>query len=215
MQSQLTDLLRRQDWPAVVEQALHDRKTVRSLLKLLYHEDDYLHWLAADAIGRYGLALADIDAEKTREFVRRLLWNLNEECGASPWGSVEAIGAIAAVRTDLFAHYVSILFPFHEDESLAPGVIWTIVQVGRQLPTVAEEYEPFLIDSLLHPRAVIRGYAAWALGELKVLAGYENLEQLAGDDAVVHLYEMGGAYHEHSVADVARRSREVLQKMRS
>ena len=134
MKDELITRLLQLDWNSITAMAQADKKVVRTLLKLLYHPDDYIHWLAAEAIGKYGAALAQENPEKTRELVRRLLWNLNEECGASPWGSVEAIAAITAERPDLFANYVSILFPFYEDENLLPGVIWVQAQVGRGDP---------------------------------------------------------------------------------
>ena len=211
MKEELISLLRRMEWDEITTQVLADKKVLRALLKLLYHEDDHIHWLAADAIGRYGAALAKDDPEKTRELVRRLLWNLNEECGASPWGSVEAIGAITAQRPDLFNNYVSILFPFHEDENLYPGVIWTQVQVGRTLPDVVAEYIPFLLASLKHPSATIRAYAAWALGEVKVCEATEALQQLLQDNAVASIYECGGQYRATTVAETVQTSIAILQ----
>lgn len=211
MREEIIALLEKKNWDEITAKALGDKKALRVLLKLLYHPDDYIHWLAAEAIGKYGARLALDDPEKTRELVRRLLWNLNEECGASPWGSVEAIAAITAERSDLFSNYVSILFPFHEDEHLLPGVIWVQGQVGRQSPETVAEYIPFLVASLQHSQAGIRAYAAWALGEIRAYGAREALGQLAADHSPVSLYDRGGLYRTATVAEIACASMDVLQ----
>ena len=211
MKDELIARLRQLDWESITTMAQADKKVVRTLLKLLYYPDDYIHWLAAEAIGKYGASLALTDPEKTRELVRRLLWNLNEECGASPWGSVEAIAAITAERPDLFANYVSILFPFHEDESLLPGVIWVQAQVGRRDPGAVAEYIPFLMETLHHPNPTIRAYAAWTLGEIQAQAAVLGLQGLLDDDTAVALYDRGGVYKIATVGGIAQASLEVLQ----
>ena len=211
MREKIIALLEKKNWDEITAKALGDKKVFRVLLKLLYHPDDYIHWLAAEAIGKYGARLALDDPEKTRELVRRLLWNLNEECGASPWGSVEAIAAITAERSDLFSHYVSILFPFHEDDHLLPGVIWVQGQVGRQSPEKVAEYIPFLVASLQHSQANIRAYAAWALGEIKAYDAREDLGQLTDDHSPVSLYDRGGLYQTATVAAIASASIDTLQ----
>ena len=214
MKDELIVRLRQLDWDGIIAMAQADKKVVRTLLKLLYHPDDYIHWLAAEAIGKYGSSLALENPEKTRELVRRLLWNLNEECGASPWGSVEAIAAITAEQPDLFANYVSILFPFHEDESLLPGVIWVQAQVGRRDPGAVAMYIPFLIGMLRHSSPAIRAYAAWALGEIQAREAVRELQDLLGDGTEVALYDRGGVYRTTTVARIAQSSLEVLQNHR-
>lgn len=131
-------LLLDSDWEEIVRLALAERRVVRSLLSLLYDADDFVHWLAIEAVGRVGGALAPVNPEQVRELVRRLLWNLNDENGATPWGAAGAVGAIAASRPELFGGYMSMLFAFHEDVSLGPELIWSAAAVGRSRP----ELEP-------------------------------------------------------------------------
>lgn len=206
----ISQMLRSGQWETVVNQALNDRRIVRTLLKLLYDQNDYTHWLAAEAVGRYGAALADVDPEKVREFVRRLLWNLNEECGSSPFGAVEAIGAITVERPDLFADYLSIIYPFHEDDALCPGVIWTYCQVGRKQPELVSEYQSFLIAGLNRQNVKVRAYAAWALGHVGTREGAEALKGLIGDDNRVSIYDRDGCYWETTVGATARESCDKL-----
>ena len=212
MTEEMVALLRRCDWAEVVRLASEQKKALRVLFKLLYHQDDHLHWLAAEAIGKYAYDIGEKDIEKPREIMRRLLWSLNEENGGSPWGSVEAIGAITVERPETFFAYVSIQFAFSEDETLLPGIIWTQAQMGRLLPGRLDEYRDFIIGCTKHSVDSVRGYAAWAIGELGWVEGEEALQRLAGDNAVVGLYERGGGYRKLTVAEIARESQDILLK---
>ncbi|MDR3591843.1 MAG: hypothetical protein P4N41_19480 [Negativicutes bacterium] len=196
-------ILLAQAWDEVVRLALVDRSILRTLFGLLYDADDYIHWLAIEAIGRVGGATAASDEEKTREMVRRLLWNLNDESGGTPWGSVGAIGAIAASRPDLFGHYLSQLFPFHEDVSFAAELIWAVVLVGRHRPELAEEYIPFLFAAMGHDRPAIRGYAAWAAGALALKEAGAPLACLQSDHTPVAVYLGQGMYVHTTIAALA------------
>lgn len=196
-------LLLDQAWGEVARLALDDRRVIRALLSLLYDADDFVRWLAIEAIEQVAGMLADDDPEKVRELVRRLLWNLNDENGCTPWGSAGAVGAIAARRPDLFGGYMSILYPYHEDDSLAPEIIWAVGMVGPARPELVREYIPFLLTALGNPGAVIRGYAAWAVGMLNLPEACTELKRLTGDPAPVAVYQGGGRYLRSTVADLA------------
>ncbi len=168
------------DWEEIVRLALSDRRVVRGLFSLLYDADDRVHWLAIEAVGRVAGALATVNPEQVRELVRRLLWNLNDENGCTPWGSAGAVGAVVASRPDLFGGYMSILFGFHEDVSLAPELIWAAAAVGRNRPELVGEYVPFLLSALRSQQAPVRGYAAWAVGVLGVQDAGAGAEPAGG-----------------------------------
>lgn len=195
----LTDLA----WDEVVRLALIDRRMFRVLLSLLYDADDYLHWLAIDALGRAGGAAAAASPEKTRELIRRLLWTLNEESGGTPWGATGAIGAIIAARPDLFSGYLSMIYPFHDDACVYPEFIWSLAAVGRSRPDLTAEYVPFLTAALGHRDAAIRGYAAWCLGRLGAGEGAAALAALTADDSPVAVYEGDGVYRCTTVGMIA------------
>jgi HEAT repeat protein len=196
-------LLVRQAWGEIVRLALIDRRTIRILLGLLYEADDYMHWLAIDALGRAGGGVAASDPDRTRELIRRLLWTLNEESGGSPWGATGAIGAIVAARPDLFAGYLSMICPFHDDASIYAEFIWSLAAVGRTRPDLAQEYVPFLSAALGHGNAAVRGYAAWCLGALRVREAESALAACLGDAAAAAVYEGDGVYRRRTVGDIA------------
>jgi HEAT repeat protein len=209
----LKDLLLEFDWDEVVRLALKERRVIRGLFGLLYDADDFVHWLAIEAIGRVGGALAAVDPEKVRELARRLLWSLNDESGSTPWGAAGAVGAIAAGRPDLFGGYMSILYPFHEDASLAPEIIWSAAAVGRTRPELVSEYIPFLLAALSSECSQIRGYAAWASGVLQLQEARQQLSRLAGDEGAVAVYCGDGCYLRSTVAALAADSADKLKAL--
>ncbi len=196
-------LLVDRDWEEIVRLALIDRRMIRSLLGFLYEADDYMHWLAIDALGRAAGGVAAGDPDRVRELIRRLLWTLNEENGGSPWGATGAIGAIIAARPDLFDGYLSMICPFHDDASIYPEFIWALAAVGRTRPDLTREYEPFLRVALEHSQAAVRGYAAWCLGALRARGAEEALAALCGDAAPAAVYEGDGVYRRRPVGAIA------------
>ncbi len=205
-------LLTEHEWEEIVRLALLDRRVLRILLGLLYEAEDYVHWLAIDAIGRCGGRTAADNPEKTRDLIRRLLWTLNDESGGTPWGATGAIGAVIAARPDLFGGYLSMICPFHDDVNLYPEFIWSVGAVGRTRPELAGEYVPFLLDALGHAAADIRGYAAWCLGVLRAVDAADALEACRGDAAEAAVYEGDGVYRRRSVGAIAADSLERMGK---
>ena len=193
-------------WDEVVRLTAIDRRVLRTLLGLLYDADDYVHWLAVDAIGRVGGATAATDPDKVRELIRRLLWALNEESGGTPWGATGAIGAIVAARPDLFANYLSMICPFHDDVSIYPEFIWSLAAVSRTRPALTAEYGPFLLAAICHSHAAVRSYAAWGLGVLRPDGAEAALAACLGDAAVAAVYEGDGIYHQRPVGAIAAES---------
>lgn len=197
-------------WEDAGRAAAADYRVMRVLLGMLYEADDCLHWLAAEAIGVAGGIMAGTELEKAREYIRRLLWNLNEESGGTPWGSTEAIGAIVAARPDLLANYISIVHQFQEDDSLCPGVIWMLAMVGRKQPSLVEEYFSFITACLTRPDARVRGFAAWAAGALGIGEAIPHLARLTNDQAAFNLYTGGGQCESITVGEAAKQSLSAL-----
>jgi HEAT repeat protein len=197
-------------WEEVVRLALLDRRMLRTLLGLLYDADDYMHWLAIDALGRAGGAIAAGNPDKARELIRRLLWSLNEESGGTPWGATGAVGAIVAARPDLFAAYLSMVCPFHDDISIYPEFIWSLAAVGRVRPDLTAEYGPFLLAAAEHGHGGVRGYAAWCLGLLRPDGAAAALAARLGDAAEAAVYEGDGVYRRRTVGAIAAESLERI-----
>ena len=173
-------------------------------------------WRAVSAMGAVIAGLNQDDLEAAREFLRRLLWCLNEECGASPWGVAEALGEILANSPELAPEYANLLISyiqaegpnFLEWEPLLAGALWGVGRLGWAQPGLMAQRgaaQP-LIALLDHGSATVRGTAAWALGNLGPgKTARAALEGLTGDQAGLELWR-GGELRAATVGELARES---------
>lgn len=81
-------LLEAEDFAASLQEltSLPPEPTLKQLQAGLPAAQPIMKWRAVTALGQVVRGLAARDLEPAREFVRRLLWCLNEESGAVPWG---------------------------------------------------------------------------------------------------------------------------------
>ncbi len=162
--------------------------------------DPKIKWRAVKALGQTVQDLAARDLEAARDFVRRLLWALNEESGAVPWGCAEALGEIMANEPRLAQEYACLLLSYIDRdcnflrfEALQQGVIWGLGRLAQVQPGLLREIGtiPPLMEMLDSPGAGVRGLAAWALGLLGAREARDKLESLVGQDDLLKLAQDG------------------------
>ncbi|MFI5338936.1 MAG: DVU0298 family protein, partial [Candidatus Methylomirabilales bacterium] len=103
-------------------------------------------------VGREGRALGVVveetqlvSRERAIDLLRRFFWALNDESGAVPYGTPEAIGEILAVRPELQADFLPILCSLLTDEdmpqtgSIERGVLWALGRVGSPVARYSPE----------------------------------------------------------------------------
>lgn len=186
---EILSLLRSKQWGPLIQEADFNRRVIRVLLGRVLSSDLELHWMAVEALGKVAKFYADKKPEKVRELIRRLIWSLREEAGATPWGATEAIGAILSQDLNQFGDYLHMIVPFMDDENLCIGVLWSFVQAGRKDFQLIEEYQPQIVDCLSHPNAQIRGYGLWCVGQLRVPVPEKLLQILKKDFNQVYIYD--------------------------
>ena len=171
------------------------RQSVNYLISFFYDTDALIRWRAIAAFGRVVAMLADENMESARVVMRRLMWNLNDESGGIGWGSPEAMGEIMAQHPKLAGEYARLLVSyiqvdqnFLEHEALQRGAIWALGRLGQTRPELVAHSAPELIRSLSSPDAFHRGYAAWALGNLKSRAAAPGVGQLKNDPAKIDIF---------------------------
>jgi len=144
--SDIAALLSRQD-PAGLEALARVRPSamLRYLVGRLCSYDEAEKWGAVSAIG-FLVAQRDLlDETGVRELLRRLLWALNDESGAVPFGVPEALGEILARRTELQDEFLPILASLLTDEEMLQtgpierGVLWALGRVGPPVQTQSPE----------------------------------------------------------------------------
>jgi hypothetical protein len=177
---------------------LPPRAALRELRRIAGRPEGLLRWRAVVAAGRVVARLAAEDAEAAREFIRRLLWGLNEEAGGIGWGLPEIFGEILAADGRLAAEYLplylSYLGPddnFLEFPPLQQGLLWGL---GRLVRSRA---------GLLDPQDRSRRVAPWALSPLGPGTAVDSLRRLTDDVSPLTLFD-GRRLIETTVADLAR-----------
>lgn len=172
------------------------QRIVNPLFGFLLDREELIRWRAVSAMGQVVSAMADVDMESARVIMRRLMWQLNDESGGIGWGVPEAMGEIMAKHEKPAMEYANILMSyacvrqnFLEHEVLQRGLLWGIGRLAEVRPErlvgVNADIMPFL-DSA---DAVHRGYAAWALGNLRSPEAAESLDRLADDLSSIAFYD--------------------------
>ncbi len=166
------------DLAGLVSWAGESRDPLGGLFSLTYDRDDLTRWRAIEAIGLAGAQLAKSDVEKIRNFIRRLLWSMNDESGGVGWHAPEAIGELLFRIPSLIEQYGKLLPQFLTEPPFAVGAHFAIARIAPLSDELISERSGTLHRSLGNEIPLIRAYASIALRE-----------RLAYDDAEVTLYD--------------------------
>ncbi|MBU4564911.1 MAG: hypothetical protein KMY53_10340 [Desulfarculus sp.] len=206
-------LLAAEDFAASLRElrAMPPEQALKYLQAGLPASQPMLKWRAVTALGQVTQGLAARDLEGARDFVRRLLWCLNEESGAVPWGVAEALGEILANSPQLAQEYANLQLSyiwyqgnFLEFGPLLSGAVWGVGRLASAQPKLAQGCCALerLLPLLAWPEASVRGTAAWALGNLGDGQAVGHLEKLAHDQERLEIWDAGDL-RQTSVAELA------------
>jgi len=191
IQKEITSLLKEAKYDELVSKTLKNKGVIKYLLRLLYHPYGLERWQAVEGLGYISKALVVTETEAVKELIRRLLWSMNDESGTTSWSAPEAIGEIIFRNPEQFQEFVSIVVNASEEEIFHRGVAWALGRIGQVRPDMVKEFIPLLIQFLRHRKPEVRGYAAWALGQMGAQGVQEKLAGLLNDHAEVEVYEEG------------------------
>ncbi|MCB2192179.1 MAG: HEAT repeat domain-containing protein [Deltaproteobacteria bacterium] len=207
-------LLAAEDFAASLRElkSLPPEQTLKYLQAGLPAAQPLLKWRAVTALGQVVQGLAAHDLEAAREFLRRLLWCLNEESGAVPWGVAEALGEILANSPELAQEYaslqVSCIWPqgnFIQFGPLLAGAVWGVGRLASAHPELA--HGCCALERLVHlldwEDALVRGTAAWALGNLRDQEAVQYLEKLVQDQSPLEIWDLD-SLRQTTVSQLAR-----------
>jgi hypothetical protein len=196
--SRVKALLEAEDYDGLVElSAAHGGKVSNCLISLASDLDEERRLRAVRALGLVTARMFDREPEQARRVVRQLIWNLNEESGGIGWGMPEAFGEILALREELAGEYGSILACHliepersldHED--LQRGVIWALGRLKVFPGGLREEVVSALIKALRQDNPLLRGTAAWALGEMGAREAFQPLKDLPESEGMISLWSL-------------------------
>lgn len=176
--TELLQICAGEDWKRRLDQAIDGEAAARSLsgplLALLPRPE--CSWQAAYGLGLAAALLAQSDMDAARNFMRRLMWSMNEESGNLGWGIPEAMGCILAESRALAREYSRIFISYGHDTGrednfveyapLRRGVYWGTGRLAAADAATALPALPHLVRALEDADAGIRGMAAFALREL-------------------------------------------------
>lgn len=169
----LREILVSRDHAALLAWGKSERHATRTVFSALFEADDLLRWRAIEALGLLAGQESGRDLERVREWLRRLLWNMNDESGGLMWHGAEAIGEILMQVEKLIPEFVVILHSFHREEPFEAGTYMALARIATLEPQRVKEFVPFLCQGLTDADPRIRTHAA------RILA-------LVGEDRATH-----------------------------
>lgn len=190
---------------------LPPRQLVNYLLSFLFHREAWVKWRAVTALGWVVSRMAEESLESARNFMRRLMWSLNDESGGIGWGSAETMGEVMAVNETLAREYHCILLSYVQESGnplenplLERGVLWGIGRLAEARPELVEGCGCHLLPYLESRDPILRGHALWALSFLNAPIPGRFLDALMEDESEIELYE-GGELHHIQICELAAR----------
>ncbi len=219
----VSESLRAEPWPDGLDKLADfpPKALLGPLLACLLDPDALVRWRAASAFGPVVARLFEGKPEDARQFMRQLMWRLNEESGNIAWGIPEAFGEILAAQPVLAKEFHRVLCSYINERDcesgdnylelcpLRRGVYWALARLAQARPELVLPALNDLLTALSGDDPESRGLAAAALGRLLPVAGdraqsvREALRGASKDEARLVFYE-DGRFEETSVAAIAR-----------
>jgi HEAT-like repeat protein len=188
--------------------AEEDTRVLNELQRMLYTPDETLRWQIIDILGEVSKNVS----EMRPDLVSKLLSNLLQRAaspGASAWGALEAAGAIISARPDLFGEFSATLLAFLHQKNVLKEVTWAIGRIAAVDPKLVKYAFKTLRSFLNEQDASLRGYAAWALGNLGYDDIIEKLRNLTSNDEKLLIFRNS----QLEAITVGELSREAIEKL--
>ncbi len=186
------------------------RKVISMLISLSYDKKSVITWRAMEAIGKITGEVSVTNPDLVRKTVGRLLWMIRDESGGIGWSVPETLGEIVRNNPELCADIAPIIVSFHEELMLCAGVMWAIGRMGKINSELIEYAIPIIMHYLDAPDRTLRGYAAWASGQLGASQAANKLEKIRNDTDSIPFYE-DGELKEKTVGEIATKAIAKLQ----
>ncbi len=188
--------------------AEEDSRVLSELQRMLYTPDENSRWRIIEILGQVCGNVGEKRPDIVSKFLSRLLESVKYP-GASAWGALEAGGTIVSANPDLFGEYSEAVLSFLMDKNYWKEATWAIGKIATVNPHLVRYAVRALSLFLEDPDPTLRGYAAWALGELRNNDVITALKELETDDNKISIYKEGTLQE----ATVSRLSKEALQKI--
>ena len=128
------ELLESRDLAGISEWAASQRGVLRVLFSFTYDSSDLIRWRAIEAIGKVAAVVFKSYPEKIKDFIRRLLWLMNDESGGLGWYAPEVFGEILVNIPELVDEYGSLIPPYLHEEPFEAGSRFAIYRIALSPP---------------------------------------------------------------------------------
>ncbi len=179
-----------------------DKRTLRFLQRLLYQPDPRRRYKTAWIMGQVCAQVSNREPGPVADLLHRL-FEACSDSAATPWGMVEAIGAIIALRPDIYGAFTRHLLNFMGDPLTQEAVLWGLGEIAGQRPDLIRS-TPFYstFHFLGHDNPVVRGLMVRLLGRIQANEALMQIIGLQQDDSEVTYFEQGDMITT-TVADLA------------
>jgi HEAT repeat protein len=182
-------LLEKRDLDGIESWTRESKSALSTLFSLTFEKDELLRWRAIEAIGKAAAVVATQNEERVKDFLRRLLWLMNDESGGLGWHAPEAIGEVVFNIPKLAGEYAIILTSFLREEPFERGAHFSTVRVGPFSPDAILASAPVLTASLQEKDPAIRAFAYHALRIGGSEIASESLRILEKDTDAFNIYD--------------------------
>ena len=168
-----------------------DRRTLRFLQRLLYQPDQWQRYRTAWIMGQVCARVSSREPGQVADLLHRL-FEACSDSAATPWGMVEAIGAIIALRPDIYGAFTRHLLNFMGDPSTQEAVLWGLGEIAAPRPDLIRS-TPFYstFHFLGHDNPLVRALMVRLLGRIRANEALMQIIGLQQDDSEVTYFEQG------------------------
>jgi hypothetical protein len=210
LKKEIIALLEKKSYDSLSRLSLADKKIISSLISLSYDKNTHTSWRAMEAIGLATKEISRSNPETVRNVAGRLLWMMRDESGGIGWSAPEILGEIVRNNPVLCADFAPIIASFHDEKMLCSGVLWAMGRIGHINAETVDYAAPIIRSYLQSTDEKLRGYAAWALGEMGIRESSEELEGMKRDAGRIRFYEEG-ELRDRNVGDIASAALEKIK----
>ena len=198
-------LLENRDLNGIVRWTEETKSALGTLFSLTFEKDERLRWRAIEATGLAATVVARQSEERVRDFLRRLLWLMNDESGGLGWHAPETIGEVVFHLPSLAGEYTVILTSFLREEPFERGSHFALVRTGPLAPEAIRGSAGVLRESLADSDPAIRAFAWHALRIAKSEIPGDVEARLKEDKETISIYSFTkGNMHTVSVKTYLR-----------
>jgi HEAT-like repeat len=171
------------------------------LLSDLCSPDECVKWAAVLTMGAYVSDVAQNDLEAARNWMRRFMWQLNEESGGIGWGVAEVMGEAMARNETLAWEFGRILLSYLDEdgnylefEPLQRGALWGVGRLAKARPDLLKSFSAprYIAPFLRSSSAPLRGLAVRALGWIGDPESLPLIRSLRNDPAEIRIFNGEG-----------------------